>query len=109
MNKENLRTMFWDKDLYALQDGVFQIMENQNFYLTGGTALSRFYLDHRYSDDLDFFVHQNQDFLSPIQEIIAKLKVDFVNERECNFGRISWKKSYSSILHENHSFSFPRS
>ena len=26
-----------------------------NFYLTGGTALSAFYLQHRYSDDLDFF------------------------------------------------------
>ena len=26
-----------------------------NFYLTGGTALSAFYLKHRYSEDLDFF------------------------------------------------------
>jgi Nucleotidyl transferase AbiEii toxin, Type IV TA system len=30
----------------------------QHFYLTGGTALSAFYLKHRYSDDLDFFTHQ---------------------------------------------------
>lgn len=28
---------------------------NQLFYLTGGTALSEFYLKHRYSEDLDFF------------------------------------------------------
>lgn len=28
------------------------------FYLTGGTALSAFYLNHRYSDDLDFFSEQ---------------------------------------------------
>lgn len=27
------------------------------FYLTGGTALSAFYLFHRYSEDLDFFSH----------------------------------------------------
>ena len=27
----------------------------RNFYLTGGTALSAFYLHHRYSVDLDFF------------------------------------------------------
>lgn len=27
----------------------------ENFYFTGGTALSGFYLNHRYSDDLDFF------------------------------------------------------
>jgi len=26
-----------------------------SFYLTGGTALSEFYLNHRYSEDLDFF------------------------------------------------------
>lgn len=26
-----------------------------NFYLTGGTALAVFYLQHRYSEDLDFF------------------------------------------------------
>ncbi len=26
-----------------------------NFYLTGGTALAGFYLQHRYSEDLDFF------------------------------------------------------
>ncbi|MBI1870050.1 MAG: nucleotidyl transferase AbiEii/AbiGii toxin family protein [Chlamydiae bacterium] len=29
----------------------------ENFYLTGGTALSAFYLYHRYSEDLDFFSH----------------------------------------------------
>jgi len=27
------------------------------FYLTGGTTLSRVYLHHRYSDDLEFFVN----------------------------------------------------
>lgn len=27
----------------------------QSFYLTGGTALAAFYLQHRYSEDLDFF------------------------------------------------------
>lgn len=27
----------------------------KNFYFTGGTALSNFYLKHRYSNDLDFF------------------------------------------------------
>lgn len=28
---------------------------NRDFYFTGGTALSEFYLHHRYSEDLDFF------------------------------------------------------
>ncbi|MDQ7060749.1 MAG: nucleotidyl transferase AbiEii/AbiGii toxin family protein [Sulfurimonas sp.] len=45
------------KELYLLQDEILEIiikLEN-NFYLTGGTALHRFYYDARYSDDLDFF------------------------------------------------------
>jgi len=65
------------KNLYALQGGVFKIMEEYDFYLTGGTALSRFYLNHRYSDDLDFFVHQKTDFLDNVKEIIARLKDKF--------------------------------
>ena len=65
------------KDLYAIQDAVFEIVENSDFYLTGGTALSRFYLNHRYSDDLDFFVNQKEDFLAVVREIIAKFKLEF--------------------------------
>lgn len=65
------------KELYAIQDVVFKIMEGYDFYLTGGTALSRFYLNHRYSDDLDFFVHQKSDFLDDVKKIIAKLKKQF--------------------------------
>ena len=34
----------------------------QNFYFTGGTALSAFYLHHRYSDDLDFFSERKVDY-----------------------------------------------
>lgn len=33
----------------------------ENFYFTGGTALSSFYLNHRYSDDLDFFSEKKFD------------------------------------------------
>lgn len=31
------------------------VLESEQFYLTGGTALSEFYLKHRKSNDLDFF------------------------------------------------------
>ena len=65
------------KDLYVIQDAVFEIVEDYDFYLTGGTALSRFYLNHRYSDDLDFFVHQKDNFLASVREIIAKFKLEF--------------------------------
>ena len=33
----------------------------KNFYFTGGTALSFFYLQHRYSEDLDFFTNETFD------------------------------------------------
>jgi len=32
------------------------------FYLTGGTAVSRAYLQHRFSDDLDLFVNYDKRF-----------------------------------------------
>jgi hypothetical protein len=35
------------------------------FYLSGGTALSGFYLQHRYSDDLDFFTRDREALRAP--------------------------------------------
>lgn len=34
-----------------------------NFYFTGGTALAEYYLNHRYSEDLDFFSERTIDTL----------------------------------------------
>lgn len=48
--------------LYNTQDKILQVIANENlgFYLTGGTALQRFYFDvYRYSDDLDLFLIEN--------------------------------------------------
>ena len=36
----------------------------ETFYLTGGTALAGFYLQHRLSEDLDFFAEQEFDLAS---------------------------------------------
>ena len=47
---------------------------NNLFYLTGGTALAAFYLEHRLSDDLGFFtndskaIHQVPDILKKISK-----------------------------------------
>jgi predicted nucleotidyltransferase component of viral defense system len=38
---------------------------NNIFRLTGGTALSAFYLEHRLSEDLDFFSHEKIPFYLP--------------------------------------------
>ena len=45
-------------EIYSLQDQVIQTVMNADnqFYLTGGTALQRFYCHARHSFDLDFFV-----------------------------------------------------
>ena len=58
-------TYYIDK-LYPFQDEILKIIEDLNldFYLTGGTALGRCYLNHRYSDDLDFFVNDFSLFSS---------------------------------------------
>jgi len=42
------------------------------FYLTGGTALSEFYLQHRYSDDLDLFTREKRSLKKDI-EIISNI------------------------------------
>lgn len=50
--------------LYPLQDKVIAAINSieTGFYLTGGTALSRGYLHHRLSDDLDYFVNDNSEY-----------------------------------------------
>jgi predicted nucleotidyltransferase component of viral defense system len=54
-------------------DGFQQLIKSLNlpFYVTGGTALSRHYLQHRYSDDLDLFVN-NDPLFNQYLEILYK-------------------------------------
>ncbi|OGG26939.1 hypothetical protein A2960_02220 [Candidatus Gottesmanbacteria bacterium RIFCSPLOWO2_01_FULL_39_12b] len=63
------------------------LKENQlirsNFYFTGGTALSEFYLQHRYSEDLDFFsenIFDHQLILSMMNNLKRKYKFRFESE-----------------------------
>lgn len=44
---------------------------NTHFYLTGGTALSRGYFNHRYSDDLDLFMNRRDDFSQYVQQLFS--------------------------------------
>ena len=50
--------------LYPLQDKVLKAVNDLNtgLYLSGGTASSRGYLHHRFSDDLDLFVNDDNRF-----------------------------------------------
>jgi predicted nucleotidyltransferase component of viral defense system len=72
------------KKLYALQDKVLEkvFAVEDEFYLTGGTALSRFYQEKRYSDDLDFFTNSSTRFNFAIKNILAELSKEFTIENE---------------------------
>ncbi len=52
------------KTLYELQDWALARIRTSDhgLYLTGGTALSRAYCGHRYSEDLDFFANDAPEF-----------------------------------------------
>lgn len=52
----------------------------ENFYFTGGTALSEFYLHHRYSEDLDFFSKDRFD-----NQTIFTLVSDWSNKYHFRF------------------------
>ncbi|MBN2372309.1 nucleotidyl transferase AbiEii/AbiGii toxin family protein [bacterium] len=107
----------YDK-LYYLQDRVLHIIfeEESEFYLTGGTCISRFYYAKRYSDDLDLFTNFSNTFPFSIKEILQRLtkknlfysidtetkdflritvkeqscplQIDFVNDKVKRFGKI---------------------
>ena len=71
---------YYEEKLYPLQDGVLRILgqafarrfENVPF-LTGGTALSRCFFGHRYSDDLDFFSLDDSAYSSVVEHAVETL------------------------------------
>jgi len=114
---------YYNDTLYPLQDKVLKLIDGlkTSFYLTGGTALSRCYLHHRYSDDLDFFVNNELNFAKVVEKILINLnkefkvkvvirsesyislminnmlKVDFVNDVSYKYGKLEKQKIYSKV------------
>lgn len=81
---------YYSNILYPLQDKVFPVFKDTPFYLTGGTALSRGYYNHRYSDDLDYFVNYHPDFqrlsqiqIDKLQKIFKDAETDYRGEYFC--------------------------
>ena len=66
---------FYMDALYPFQDRVIKILNQADteFYLTGGTASSRGYLQHRFSDDLDYFINDDNRFSLWVERIIQVL------------------------------------
>lgn len=86
---------YYEQVLYPIQNEVLKNLKSLNlpFYLTGGTAVSRGYLNHRYSDDLDLFTTSDKDFLLYIDSIIKLLEkqgytIDFADSNSDCFTRI---------------------
>ncbi len=86
----NTLEKYYREKLYPLQDGVIRIVKDLAlpFYLTGGTALSRFYFNHRYSDDLDFFVNSDPNFKEYMRAFVdyfekqaAEIRLKLMTER----------------------------
>ena len=61
--------------LYPFQEEALHVINGveSGFYLTGGTAASRAYLHHRFSDDLDLFVNDDNSFTLWTDRIIQTL------------------------------------
>ena len=76
---------FFENKLYPLQDKVLALMNTNKFYLSGGTCLSRFYYQHRYSVDLDFFFdghnHPKSEFNGTFNELTKRFENSFQVER----------------------------
>jgi Nucleotidyl transferase AbiEii toxin, Type IV TA system len=86
-----LERYYIDK-LYPLQDRVLkEITALDTFlYLTGGTVVSRVYLNHRYSDDLDLFANRHADFEKEIDRVTNHLRTIFevqLQVKEESYGR----------------------
>ncbi|MGP1418710.1 MAG: nucleotidyl transferase AbiEii/AbiGii toxin family protein [Sphaerochaetaceae bacterium] len=69
---------YYRESLYPFQDRILKSVESLSlpFYLTGGTALSRFYFKHRFSDDLDLFVNNEIGFPDDVAKAIKKIAAD---------------------------------
>jgi len=74
---------YYINKLYPLQDEVLAAIGKIDtpFYLTGDTNLSRFLLNHRLSDDLDFFVNRSPNFAHEVEQVVKGLTDN---------GKVSW-------------------
>ncbi len=65
----------------------------ENFYFSGGTALGLYYLQHRFSEDLDFFSREEID-PTEITPYIRKSK------SKLNFSRLDFEQSFNRNIYQ---------
>jgi len=93
------RSFYFDA-LYPFQNEALKVLGGieTGLYLTGGTAASRGYLQHRFSDDLDFFANDHRDFSLWADRFIQALtEIESwrteVSQRDIRFVRLSLVKN----------------
>lgn len=81
----------------AQREVLMQLISNsdieKHFFLTGGTALSVFYLAHRKSEDLDLFTYKSIE----LSDIDFQLKTYFLND----YTKIKESATFLSVLIKN--------
>jgi len=82
--------------LYLLQDKFLSWFHDLGypFYLTGGTALGRFYLNHRLSEDLDFFVNSDPDYA----QYIVEIRNAIISEFTVNIDQSLFAEDYTRLF-----------
>lgn len=74
----------FDKEQQLIFDQIITEKKlREQFYFTGGTVLSSFYLQHRYSEDLDFFSENKFDenaILEMVRSWAKKYQFTFTNQ-----------------------------
>ena len=93
---------FYFDVLYPFQDQVIAAINqvDTGFYLTGGTAASRGYLQHRFSDDLDYFINDDDRFGLWVERIIQALNKEWQCEvlmKEERFARLNLSRKDTSL------------
>jgi hypothetical protein len=103
-----LPSRYYEENLYPLQDGVLNAISQSgtDFFLTGGTALSRAYYHHRHSDDLDFFVNASPHYDEQLDLVFDALKqagffwndaADFIRNNNFVSFKVGWDKTDTAL------------
>lgn len=99
-----MNSQYYQEILYPFQDQVLQVITglDTGFYLTGGTTASRAYLHHRYSDDLDLFVNDDERFGIWVERIVVGLQGSSlwqtqVLQRDPRFGRLLLRRNEAAL------------